>query len=259
MSFKIPRLISLSLMAFIYLPSCITPIEDNESYGLAPNKEGYIPARIALINCLVWPERSTRIRGIPESNLPAAESQRLCIEFDQFVAAGFDNQPYMKGLSPKLVDRMYAAYNQNKDIRSAITEQWLHSSEDCQTCTTAPAFYLKSIAARKSWRVWLSDFSKATKGADAVLMPFLLYQSTSRENERGLIAAKRAASVALILIDTSTGELIWSGGREASVATKAYEDAPSATNLAPPDQNDLKSRLLSDAVWVGFPGRKIYK
>ena len=76
---------------------------------------------------------------------------------------------------------------------------------------------------------------------------------------RAVINARRAASIALLLVDTNTGELIWSGGREAEISNKVFADYPRVKTMLPPPQEDLKKHLFTDAVWLGFPGRQIYK
>lgn len=253
---KWPLIVSLASLLFA---GCVTPVEEVTPYGLSPTKEGYVPARTALLSCIVWPERATRISGIPLSNIAADDLTKICSEYDQFVASGFDNQPFMKGLSPKLVAKLSASSPDLKPIQQAILEEWAHQSSDCQTCKTPAAFYSSSIAKRESWQLWLTNFAKATKGADAILLPLVLFYETARDNDRGLIVSRRAASVTLLLIDTSTGELIWSGGRESSVSTKVYAGQPGSDTLAPPPFDDLRLRLFTDAIFQGYPGRKIYR
>lgn len=254
-----PRVFVLIQVCLLCLASCVPTLVENSRYGIETARTGYIPARIALVPCQIWPDRASRISGMPLSNVPRPDMQKLCGDFDQFISAGFDNQPFMKGLSSKYVEKLYAATAQKQTIPNAIALQWEHKSDDCASCRTATAFYNASIAGRKSWGVWLAEFAKATGGADSLLLPLIIYNSTARDDERGLTAARRAAGVTLLLIDTNTGELIWSGGREADVVSKVFRDDPRSSSLEPPDQEELKKRLFTDALWLEFPGRQIYK
>lgn len=243
---------------------CTPPLPDEVPFGVSPTKAGYIPARIALVSCMSWPERSSRMKSQAFTTANVEDTGKLCAEFDQFVAAGFDNQPFMKGYSPKFVERLYGAAGMTPQLNLAIAQQWQAKIGDCATCATPAAFYNASIAPRKQWTVWLSEFSKSTAtkettGADALLLPIIVHYSVANENDRGLVVARRSAFVSMLLIDISSGELIWSGGREADVVSKAYAEDPRAKTLQPPDQEELKRRLFTDALWLGFPGRQVYK
>ncbi len=244
----------------ILLGSACTPtLSEDSPYGIETARTGYVPARIGLVFCQIWPDRASRIAGMPLSNVARAEMQKLCNDFDQFIAAGFDNQPFMKGVSPSYIEKLYAAGTKKPSISESIALQWEHKSNDCVGCRTATAFYHSSIASRKSWGVWLTEFAKATEGSDSILLPLIIYNTTSREDDRGLIVARRAAGLTLLLIDTNTGELIWSGGREADVVSKVFKDDPRSAALEPPSQEELKKRLFTDALLLEFPGRQIYK
>ena len=248
-------LITLSLL----LTHCVTSNINETPYGITPGRAGYVPARMALANCILWPDRAAKLKDMPLSNAPMAEMSELCTAFDTFVAQGFENQPFMKGLSPKFVEKMYAASGATAKFSDVIALQWQFRSTDCAICRSVQTFYNASIAPRKEWAVWLSEFAKATKGADALLLPMVVYSATSKGDDRGVINARRAASIALLLVDTNTGELIWSGGREAEISNKVFADDPRVKTMLPPPQEDLKKHLFTDAVWLGFPGRQIYK
>lgn len=249
----------IQTIASILFISCTSQVPDDAPFGVSPNKAGYIPARMALTSCMTWPERSSRMKNQPLSTATPAEMQKLCSDFDQFVAAGFENQPFMKGLSPKLVDKLYSSAGLTPSVSVAIAQQWQTKSEDCVTCITPPSFYTVSIAPRKQWNVWLAEFARATKGSDAILIPILVQYGVTHENDRGLVVAKRSAIITLLLVDTTNGDLIWSGGREAEAVSKAFKEDPRSKNLLPPDPEEMKRRLFTDAVWLGFPGRQVYK
>lgn len=251
--------LSVSIVSMIILNSCVPTLAEDTHYGIESARTGYIPARIGVVPCQIWPDRASRVTGVPLSNVPRIEMQKLCADYDQYIIASSDNQPFIKGMTPKYTEKLYAQASPKQSISEAIAFQWEHKSNDCVGCRTATAFYHSSIATRKSWNVWLTDFAKITQGADSLLLPMIIYNATSRDDERGLTVARRSAGITLFLIDTNTGELIWSGGREADVVSKVFRDDPRSSSLAPPDQEELKKRLFTDALWLEFPGRQIYK
>ena len=42
----------------------------------------------------------------------------------------------------------------------------------------------------EDWRMWLEDFSEATRNTDAILFPFVMYVSEHHINDRGLEKGK---------------------------------------------------------------------
>lgn len=254
-TFLIPTLSSI----IFWIGSCATTKIFDEKYGIDAKRIGYVPARIALLNCMVWPTSATKIEDLAPSNRPTDETTSLCEEFDKYVADGFDNQPFMKGLSPRLVEKMYTNAGLLPEIFTSISTEWAAKDSDCQNCRTLPSMYKISIKPRRSWQIWLSKLSSATKGADAVMIPLILSTNTRLENDRGMQLSIRSGAIGILLIDTNDGSLIWSGGRQAEVIYRAFANSVSAKSLREPPLDDLKRRLLTDAIWIDFPGRQIYR
>jgi hypothetical protein len=257
-NFKSPARI-FGCLSVLLLLSCVTTSQNNEKYGLDPKRVGYVPARIALLPCMFWPTSATKIIDLPTNNRPTDENTSLCEEFDKYVADGFDNQPFMKGLSPKLVERLYNAAGLTPDILSAVAAQWSAKVDDCTDCRSLPSMYKRSIQGRQSWQIWLSKLSSATRGTDALMIPLILSNNTRTEDNRGILESIRSGVIGILLIDTNDGSLIWSGGREAEVIYKAFAKTTSGKSMKEPPLDDLKRRLLTDAIWMSFPGRQIYK
>ena len=241
------------------LSACISNLHPDENYGIDPAKTGFVPARIALVPCMVWPDRATAIKNFPIINRPREELKAICEDFDKYVADGFDNQPFMKGLSPKLIERLYTSAGLTPAITDAINEEWRAQPTDCPNCQSLPSSYNRSIKNRTSWQIWLSKFSGATKGADAIMIPFILSTNTRIEDDRGILQSVRSGAVAILLIDTNDGSLIWSGGRKSEVIYKALVNATARSKMPEPPLEDLKRRLFTDAIWLDFPGRQIYR
>jgi len=246
-------------LSVFLLCSCVTPADNDEKYGLDPKRVGYVPARIALLPCMFWPTSATKIIDLPPNNRPTEENASLCEEFDKYVADGFDNQPFMKGLSPKLVERLYSTAGLTPDILSAVAAEWSAKEDDCQDCRSLPSMYKLSIKGRQSWQIWLTKPSSATRGTDAVMIPLILSNNTRIEDNRGILESIRSGTIGILLIDTNDGSLIWSGGREAEVIYKAFANTTSGKSMKEPPLDDLKRRLLTDAIWMSFPGRQIYR
>ena len=114
------------------------------------------------------------------------------------------------------------------------------------------------IRERTKWVAWLGETSARLKNADALLLPFITHALERRYVDRGLRVAERGLGVALLLVDTNTGELLWSGGRSAVVPAKRLEAAGVAGELAPPDWARVEERVYTDDLWRDFPGRQTY-
>ena len=161
----------------------------------------------------------------------------------------------MRGISQKAVER-----NLKKKLGDGflkkIRDLWQHKASDCSGCSNPPAFYTESITNREKWREWLVQLSVTTKSADAILLPMITYAYDLKKNDRGVEINEKAAGLALMLIDTNNGYLLWSGGREAIASNHSFNEK---TNSPPvPDEELLYERLFTEDIWKDFPGRQVY-
>ncbi len=242
---------------FLLLSSCLTSNDVFDSpYGVPPEHASYIPARIAIAPCQAWPH-GARFSELPLSNIVTGDLEALCKKMDAFVLDGFKNQPFMKGYSPEGV-RRFLTQNNTPDLLDKSQDIWKHLPSDCSSCKTFPAFYLQSIANRQDWRMWLDTFSKSVKKADAVLLPFIGYAYQKSFNDRGLLISLKAGNAVILLVDTGTATLLWSGGRETTVNTQRLESSDVSKPLDPPPWNDLWDRLFTEDLWKDFPGRQVF-
>lgn len=239
------------LLTTSFLLSCVTSLPVDR-FGVQPDYSSFIPARIAVGECRVWPETSQYV-GQPKTNLAPSELEAICARFDQYVLDSFKDQPFMRGFSPKAIQKLLEGSEQ-KDLMKEIPVLWRPTAIDCRHCTTSPTWYKTMMAGQNNWRLWLNQFSKASRNSDALLMPFIVYARDTKENDRGLIVARRAVGVVMFLIDTNNARLVWSGGREAFVSNQVLQDAPNA-DVQPPPTADVFARLLVEDVWREFPGR----
>jgi hypothetical protein len=239
--------------------SCVKTLSQEIKFGINPSRAGYIPARIALAPCIQWPDRATKILGLPLINRPKNELDAICLELNKLMADGFDNQPFMKGLSQKLTAKLYTGTSQVLSLSDAIAQEWRALPSDCQNCSNLPSLYTTSIKGRASWQIWLNSFSNLTKSADAILIPVVLSLNTRDGDDRGVLQSIRSGAVAMLLIDTNDGSLIWSGAREAEVIHKAFGNMTTREQMKVPPLEDLQRRLFTDAIWLEFPGRQVYR
>lgn len=250
------KIILLLLPLSFFWANC-TSTKPSAQYGIATEHAGYVPARIAVMPCQVWPV-GARFRTLPLTNTPAAVNKELCDKFDEHVVEGFADQPYMRGFSPKWV-RALAENAGKANIVNELPQYWDHRAGDCVDCVNAPSFYLSSIKNRAEWRLWLSELSKSVRHADAVLLPFVMYSYESKFVDRGLFVSKRAAGVDLLLVDTNQGYLLWSGQRNAFALNQELEQQPVANAIDYPSWTTVHERLFVEDVWKDFPGRQTYR
>lgn len=245
----------LLVIPIFLLLSCTTTSEF-VPYGVQEEHASFVPARIAVLPCQVWPN-GARYKSLPMSNIKELEIQELCKQFDKFVIDGFKDQPYMRGFSPKWVMKFLTESNFSGGI-DQIRTLWRHNKGDCSQCQNPPSFYKSSISSRVDWRTWLNNFSKAVRNADAVLVPFIFYAFETSYNDRGIHVAKKAAGATLLLIDTNNANLLWAGGREAETANQKAETKNKKQELKSPDWPVLFGRLYISDMWQEFPGRQVY-
>ena len=248
------RMINLFFGALIVV-GCTTTLPSVE-YGILPEHRGYIPARIAVLPCTAW-SNGARYAALP--NITTMDQIKdLCGVYDAFVISGFQNQPYLKGFSPKSVTTLLGQASKPK-LLEELDKTWSHEPTDCVDCINAPSFYSASLSARPDWRTWLHDFSRAVRNADAVLIPRVTFARERRLNDRGILVAERSAEVVLMLVDSNNGLLLWSGGRQAQIANQRLENEKAAKDVDFPPWNELNQRLFIESLWKDFPGRQAYE
>jgi hypothetical protein len=226
---------------WVLMASCQTRHE-LQGYGVAKGFEAYVPARIALAPCHLWPAAGEAWVG---TNL-----DELCRRGDQAVAAGFDQQPYLQGLSPALVEQLFVA-EQQADWLKRSTKIWSEALIGCPEQSPGPLQYQRCVANKSTWQVFLSSLGTITRNSDALLLPLVITSFEKRWNDRGITNAQRSASLELLLVATHSGELLWSGKGEGTVTSKQ-----ASGDGAYPSWERVYEHLFSPVLWKDFPGRK---
>ncbi len=250
---KLKFFYSLQALFMTFLvASCVTP--EPARFGVQDNQLAHIPARIAVFPCRKWPEGALYV-GQKKLGISEAEFSQLCTAIDAYVLTGFENQPYMRGLSPSVVKKLLAKNPKSPQIEQ-LEELWFRPSQACEACRNATSYYKEVLASRTDWRQWLSGISQSTTSSDAILIPFLSEAEGDVINDRGLYYARRHAEIVMLLIDTNNGELIWAGGKKADIRLPLEKkpDDPKAVVL--PSWEDLLKRVLVPEIFSEFPGRQ---
>jgi hypothetical protein len=232
-----------------------TTTSDKAKSGIQTGYAGFVPARIGVFDCMMWPQAAA-FQKLPESNLPKEQINKICSSLNDYVIAGFEDQPFMHGISPKIVNQLLEA--KGGKIAARIEKAWARNAGDCDKCENPIDYYRTSIQKRPDWILLLTELSDTLAHADAILIPMISYARSSQYVDRGLDVAEIRAGTALLLINTSNGDLIWASQRESLADTKRLV-SDKISGKEPPSLEVLLSRLLTDEMWREFPGKQFLK
>lgn len=174
---------------------------------------------------------------------------------------GFRAQPYMRGYSPKVVMKLAdqnkwpSAVSEGLEIILAPENKAACATPSRPLCNSAAEYYAQSLAENAPWHLWLARFSDNQKYSDAVLIPILVAATDARRDDRGLVSLERKVTFALILVDTSTGQLMWGRTKSGSAATRALPEK--AGQLTRPEWKVAVKRALTKDFWQDYPGRLV--
>lgn len=241
------------LLSLVSLAACETT--PSTRFGVQPEQLAHIPALSAIVPCRLWPQTA----GFPKltaTELPPAETATVCAAFDKFILDGFSDQPYMRGLSPNVVQQLLKKKGREAEAMLSDLEKPWGITKPCSTCENVAAYYSKEVGPNVAWRQWLNAFSRATADADSVLIPFITEAKMGVINDRGLFYAVRSASVALLLVDSNNGDLIWAGGNQAESRIPLKERPADEKSVQLPPWDDVFKRLFQNEIWLDFPGRQ---
>lgn len=251
---KARQLLSLCFASALALSAarCVTPAP--AQFGVQANHLAHIPARITILPCQKWPQGALYV-GQNKIQSADNEMKDLCTNLDAYVLAGFDGQPYMRGIAPAAVRKRL-----ERDPKAAQLDQldqlWFRPSQVCEACRNPTSYYKEVVASRADWRQWLSAVSRETASSDAVLIPFVAEAQGSVIDDRGLYYATRSAEIVMILVDTNNGELIWAGGKKGEIRTPIEKKPPDPKAVPLPSWEELNKRLFVPELWAEFPGRQ---
>ncbi len=243
-------LAGLAPFALMPVASCV-PMYQKTSDGLQQEFTSHIPARTAVLPCQTW-------RYV---ELTPTDRKILCDRMDESVMDGFRAQPYMRGFSPKVVDKLLdqakwpTAVSEGFGIILEATSKPRCITRDKPMCAGPAALYAESLGANAAWQMWLARFSDVQKHADAVLIPILVSATDDRGNDRGLIALSRSVHFSMWLVDTTTGKLIWTRSKSGIETARALPER--SANLKAPEWSEPLKRALTQDFWRDYPGRLV--
>lgn len=235
--------------------ACITATQTDAGYGVQSGHEGFVPARIAILPCQLWPS-SSPFKSYTAPVVPKATLDRLCERFDREIVGGFERQPYMKGFTPRFVKKSLESAGLS-DHLGKLPSLWTPLAPGCTKIPSAPLCYRAHIAALPAWNIWLAQLSEATRHADALMVPMITGVHEERISDRGLELATRSLSVDLLLIDVSRGELLWAGGSAGREAKKRLAGQGPLEGLPYPEWEEILSLVFTANLWRDFPGRQV--
>lgn len=222
-------------------------------YGLNPDFNAYVPARIAVLHCSLMPQTFVA-KAMGPSNLTPESQKRLLNSCDEFVRAGFADQPYMRGFTPRVVEQLIEK-SPSPTLMDSMYVSWKLPKHEANHCDDFLSLYRAHFKDVPEWKVWLKDFSLATRYSDSLLIPLFTQANEVQIDNRGMYISELRATLDLLLIDTGSAEVIWSARRKETVAATRYPDEQHQGFLPYPDWKIMFERLFIDAIWRGFPGR----
>lgn len=230
--------------------SCATPKTPEPMPGIQNPNAAFARAKIAVLNCQSWPD----IKSGTRPKVDRGVISDLCQQFDKFVIEGFKGQPFMKGASPRGVVKKLRQSG-GLPLLDKIYKTMPSAERPCPSCQNPIDYYNTQMATDPKFRKLVNDFSRRSAYADTILLPVVFAIAEARRDDRGLRIYERTAEVGIYLIDTNSGELVWYGGKTASVDNRYFTPPQQSQNLFP-GWDLLQDRLLVAGIWQEFPGRQ---
>jgi len=204
------------------------------------------------MSCKAWPSNLNFSNSL-QSNGSESDRVEFCKNLDAYVLESFKSQTFMRGFSPRAVEKSLAESNK-KNLLDVFMKDWIFDRESCGNCEDIGTFYERNVKPKKEWRSWLLDFSASTHYSDAILVPFLSFAREDKENDRGLLISKRSMGVSLLLIDTQNANVIWNSSRQ-SLLSKQDLSTNGSNFPEFPKWSDVSQALMIDSLWREYPGR----
>lgn len=243
-----------SAFLFAVLASC-TSTKPLTNYGIQAGYEAFIPARIAVFSCQTWPINARFSQQDP-INIKDKELEKICSEFDQFVLKSFSDQPFMKGFTPKLLEKLLAK-EKKEHLLNEVPQIWSHDPTECPACSNSLTTYKNSIASNLKWQQWLNTLSTYTRYSDAALFPMIISSFEHQYNDRGLLNSERVLEFNLLLVDSNSARLQWIGQRKTSMrGQKMQTPGDKSSYPSYPPWEQLYKRVFTEDMWQNFPGRQ---
>ena len=221
--------------------------------GVQPEAVALNPARIAAFPTLLIPHPSEQTSLDPG----ALSSGEIVTAVEAKILNAFKNQPGVNGIgfqsvrtslksSPGLSSNLETEMrSMGKLANSGSARETLLLTSECRARKNFLDFYKHCLLKSQRWVPLLNQFSLAVQNSDSVLLPIV----TSLEKFTNKDVYSVRFGIALLLVDTNSGRLIW--GRDISTLI----ESPAGLKQFP----DIKSaydKIFSESFWAEFPGRR---
>lgn len=221
--------------------------------GVQPEAVALNPARIAAFPTLLIPHPSEQTSLDPG----ALSSGEIVTAVEAKILNAFKNQPGVNGIgfqsvrtslksSPGLSSNLETEMRSMGQLaNSGSARETLLLTSECRARKNFLDFYKHCLLKSQRWVPLLNQFSLAVQNSDSVLLPIV----TSLEKFTNKDVYSVRFGIALLLVDTNSGRLIW--GRDISTLI----ESPAGLKQFP----DIKSaydKIFSESFWAEFPGRR---
>lgn len=211
------------------------------------------PARIAAYPPLILPHPAHDTSIDPA----AVVTSQIQSQIESKILAAFKNQPNVNGISfqtvrslikesPKLASEIDTELKTIGQLaNSGSTKELLLLSKECRSQKNVLDFYKHCMIHSSKWIPLMNQFANTVQNADSVLVPILT--TLEKSTEKNIYTVR--VGVALVLIDTNSGKLIW--GRDSIIQF----DSPQGTKQFA-DVNSMLDKIFTEEFWHEFPGRR---
>ncbi|MFZ9519720.1 MAG: hypothetical protein ACO3A4_04515 [Silvanigrellaceae bacterium] len=221
--------------------------------GVQPEAVALNPARIAAFPMLLIPHPSEQSSLDPG----ALSSGEIITAIESKILSAFKNQPGVNGIGFQSVRSSLKttpglSANIEGEMRSmgqlansGSARETLLLSGECRSRKSFLDFYKHCLLKSQRWVPLLNQFSLVVQNSDSMLLPIL----TSLEKFTNKDTYSVRFGVALLLVDTNSGRLIW--GRDSSVLV----ESPAGVKQFP-DLKTAYDKIFTESFWAEFPGRR---
>lgn len=235
---------------FLSLVSCLSSTQNFS--GLNPEFKGYVPVRTLVWQCQAWPQAAVFSQR-QASNAEKTAWDQACVDFNGFVAKGFDGQPYMKGFSYKALESRFITLKK-PDFLQQFSKVFIVPTEKLSP-KDLQDYYRDVLSPNPAWRAWLNELSLNAAHADALLLPFVVSLAEKKFTDRGLWQAQREGHFVMLLVDLSTARLVWIKEQKTSIKTAEIAAHNITTHLQYREWTELFAKTYAKNFWLDYPGR----
>jgi len=235
----------LRLAIPLFLASCSSIY--SETFRFASAEDLLAPANIAVLPCISWPQKHSFANSGP-LGYDRTQMEKACKLYDGFILSSFNGQPFMKGKTPRLIQKALETAGQPQLLGQL--PGLMEASAPCEDCEGPLSYFRTTLFQDKGFQNWMIDFKKASPHSDSLLVPIIFDHFEVKDQDRGLDRALRSTKISLLLIRTYNNSLQWYSTRVGQ--TSAVFSSPGEFKW--PDWSLVYEQVFIDSLWKDFPG-----